>query len=391
MTSFFHLGLTDNILKSIQDTGYVSPTPIQLQAIPSILQGRDILASAQTGTGKTAAFILPIIDILAQTKSKARMPRVIIIEPTRELAAQVSEIFYSFAKYSGLSSTLIIGGGSCMDQEKEISKGVDVLIVTPGRLMDLFNRGKVILSGIKMIVIDEADRMLDMGFVPDIEKIISFTPHRRQNLLFSATISKNIKKLASKFLVNPKEITVPPSLVIAQNIEQYFIKSIAENKRETLRKIININNISHAIIFCNKKRDIEILKKSMEKHGFKAKSLHGDMHQLERNITLKQFKAGKLNFLLASNLASRGIDINGLPCVINFDVPQVPEDYIHRIGRTGRAGKIGYAFMLVSNFKEEQFLNEIQKITHVKNKSLLAAVFHVETRRTGTKTVTGMN
>ena len=362
MTSFFHLGLTDSTLKAIEETGYTEPTPIQAQAIPSVLQGRDILASAQTGTGKTAAFTLPAIDILIQSKAKARMPRVLIIEPTRELAAQVAENFDLFSKYTDLTRTLLIGGESFVDQEKELKKGVDFLIATPGRLLDLFERGKILLSGIQMFVIDEADRMLDMGFIPDIERIASMLPTRRQNLLFSATMPPPIKKLAAQFLVNPKEIQVAPPATTAKNIEQYFTRSLAKDKRETLRQLIDDHNMSHAIVFCNRKRDIEILKKSMDRHGFKADTLHGDMKQSDRNETLKKFKANELDFLLASDVAARGIDIDGLPFVINFDVPHNSDDYVHRIGRTGRAGKTGHAFMLVSP-SEEKALIEIQKLT----------------------------
>ena len=362
ITSFFQLGLTDSTLKAIEETGYTEPTPIQAQAIPSVLQGRDILASAQTGTGKTAAFTLPAIDILIQTKAKARMPRVLIIEPTRELAAQVAENFDLFSKYTDLTRTLLIGGESFVDQEKELKKGVDFLIATPGRLLDLFERGKILLSGIQMFVIDEADRMLDMGFIPDIERIASMLPTRRQNLLFSATMPPPIKKLAAQFLVNPKEIEVAPPATTAKNIEQYYTRSLAKDKRETLRQLIDDHNMSHAIVFCNRKRDIEILKKSMDRHGFKADTLHGDMKQSDRNETLKKFKANELDFLLASDVAARGIDIDGLPFVINFDVPHNSDDYVHRIGRTGRAGKTGHAFMLVSP-SEEKALVEIQKLT----------------------------
>lgn len=362
MTSFFQLGLTESTLKAIEETGYTEPTPIQAQAIASVLQGRDVLASAQTGTGKTAAFTLPAIDILIQSKAKARMPRVLIIEPTRELAAQVAENFDIFSKYTDLTRTLLIGGESFVDQEKELMKGVDVLIATPGRLLDLFERGKILLSGIQMFVIDEADRMLDMGFIPDIERIASMLPTRRQNLLFSATMPPPIKKLAAQFLHNPKEIQVAPPATTAKNIEQYFTRSLAKDKRDTLRKLIDDHNMSHAIVFCNRKRDIEILKKSMDRHGFKADTLHGDMKQSDRNETLKKFKANELDFLLASDVAARGIDIDGLPFVINFDVPHNSDDYVHRIGRTGRAGKTGHAFMLVSP-SEEKSLNEIQKLT----------------------------
>ena len=365
MTSFFQLGLTDSTLKAIDEAGYKEPTPIQAQAIPSVLQGRDILASAQTGTGKTAAFTLPAIDILIQTTAKARMPRVLIVEPTRELAAQVAENFDLFSKHNELSRALLIGGESFVDQEKELRKGVDVLIVTPGRLIDLFDRGKLLLSGIQMFVIDEADRMLDMGFIPDIVRMAKLLPPRRQNLLFSATMPPPIKKLAAEFLVNPKEIQVAPPATTAKTIEQYYTRSLAKDKRETLRNLIDIHEMSHAIIFCNRKRDIEVLKRSMDKHGFKADTLHGDMKQADRNETLQKFKNNELDFLLASDVAARGIDIDGLPFVINFDVPHNPDDYVHRIGRTGRAGKAGHAFMLVSP-SEEKSLTQIQKLTNKK-------------------------
>lgn len=363
MTTFYSLGLIDSTLKAIEEAGFTTPTPIQAQAIPSILQGRDVLACAQTGTGKTASFTLPMMDILDSGEARARMPRSLIIEPTRELATQVAENFKTFGKYHKLSMALLIGGESFVDQQKLLQKGVDVLIATPGRLLDLFERGQILLTGVQIFVIDEADRMLDMGFIPDIEKLASLLPPRRQNILLSATMPPAIKKLAAQFLNNPKEITITPEVRTAATIEQYYIKCLAKDKRDTLRQLIRQEGIPSAIVFCNRKRDIDILQKSMDQHGFKSGTLHGDLSQPERNRTLQSFKDKEINFLLASDVAARGIDIEALPYVINFDVPLQPEDYVHRIGRTGRAGKTGHAYMLVSPM-EDKGLKAIVKMNN---------------------------
>jgi len=345
---FSDLGLSPEVLKAVEDAGYSQPTPIQEQAIPFILMGRDVLGTAQTGTGKTAGFTLPMIDILAAGKAKARMPRSLILEPTRELADQVSKNFETYGKYNKLNMALLIGGVSFSDQEKKLDRGVDVLIATPGRLLDHFERGKVMLSGVKVLVIDEADRMMDMGFIPDVERIVSLLPKIRQTLFFSATMSSDMRKLADAFLTNPKEVSVAAPAAPAALVQQGLAVVAHEDKREALRRLIHTEQVKNAIIFCNRKRDVDILAKSLAKHGLDAAALHGDMAQSARMDTLARFKAGELTFLVASDVAARGLDVQGMSHVFNFDVPMHAEDYIHRIGRTGRAGMTGRALTLAS-------------------------------------------
>ncbi len=346
--TFAELGLSDEILKAVSDTGYTEPTPIQTKGIPPILMGRDVLATAQTGTGKTASFTLPLIDILAVGKGKARMSRALILEPTRELAAQVAENFDQYGKYHNLTKTLLIGGVSYVDQQKDLQKGVDVLIATPGRLLDHIERGSVMLQGIEILVIDEADRMMDMGFIPDIEKIVSLLPRKRQTLLFSATMPPEIRKLSSKFLDNPKEISVSPPATTAKTVIQGLVIVDKAAKREALRKLLRNENVKNAYIFCNRKRDIAILHKSLTKHGFDAVQLHGDMDQTSRMETLERFKNGEVPLLVCSDVAARGLDVPAVSHVFNFDVPTSPEDYVHRIGRTGRAGMSGIAYTIAT-------------------------------------------
>ncbi|MCX8506585.1 MAG: DEAD/DEAH box helicase [Alphaproteobacteria bacterium] len=342
---FFQLGLSPEVVKSVTEAGYQTPTPIQAQAIPSVLAGRDVLGCAQTGTGKTASFVLPLIDILAEGRSRARMPRALILEPTRELATQVSENFEKYGKYSHLSMALIIGGVSMGDQEKLLDRGVDVLIATPGRLLDHFERGRILLTDTKILVIDEADRMLDMGFIPDIEKLVNILPPRgRQTLFFSATLSPEIKILADKFLDNPKEITVSPSATTATTVAQHLIIASERQKREKLRALLRSENVKNAIIFCNRKITVTTLLQSLRRHGFSVAALHGDMQQSARTATLDSFRNNEIPLLVASDVAARGLDISDLSHVINFDVPMNAEDYVHRIGRTGRAGRSGRAF-----------------------------------------------
>jgi superfamily II DNA/RNA helicase len=348
LTDFADLGLSPDLLAAVGDAGYTTPTPIQAQAIPYVLMGRDVLGCAQTGTGKTAGFTLPMIDILASGRARARMPRTLILEPTRELAAQVSNAFEIYGKRHKLSMALVIGGESMADQERKLDRGVDVLIATPGRLMDLFERGKILLSDIKILVIDEADRMLDMGFIPDIERIVSLLPKIRQTLFFSATMPPEIRRLADAFLMNPKEITVAPPASTAVNVAQHLLMVDEMDKREMLRNLIRQEDVKNAIIFCNRKRDVDILYKSLQKHGFDAVALHGDMAQAKRTETLEKFRANQVRLLVASDVAARGIDIQGLSHVFNFDVPIHAEDYVHRIGRTGRAGNLGRAFTLAT-------------------------------------------
>ena len=346
--TFDELGLSPEVLKAVAETGYTTPTPIQEQAIPYVLMGRDVLGCAQTGTGKTAGFTLPMIDILASGRARARMPRSLILEPTRELAAQVAESFEVYGKYNKLSMALLIGGMSFDDQEKILDRGVDVLIATPGRLLDHFERGKVLLNDVRILVIDEADRMLDMGFIPDVERIVSLMPTIRQTLFFSATMPPEIRKLADAFLMNPKEVTVARPATTAATVKQGLAIVHSEDKREALRRLIRDEDVKNALIFCNRKKDVDILFQSLRKHGFSVGALHGDMTQAVRMETLERFKLGEIRLLVASDVAARGLDIDDLSHVFNFDAPFHPDDYVHRIGRTGRAGKTGVAYTLAS-------------------------------------------
>jgi superfamily II DNA/RNA helicase len=358
---FESLGLSEPVLKAVADAGYTKPTPIQAQAIPIVLMGRDVLGTAQTGTGKTAGFTLPLIDILAGGRARARMPRALILEPTRELADQVAQSFDKYGKNSPLSMALLIGGVNYTEQEKLLDRGVDVLIATPGRLIDHFERGKVMLTGVQIFVIDEADRMLDMGFMPDIERIGKMLPPLRQTLFFSATMAADMRKLADKFLSNPKEIEVARQATTAESIAQFQIQVSHRMKREALRTLIRNEDVKNAIIFCNRKRDVDILAKSLIRHGFDAAALHGDMDQSARTATLEKFKRGEIGILVASDVAARGLDVQGLTHVFNFDVPTHPEDYVHRIGRTGRAGMNGRAFTLVAG-EDGKYLSAITKL-----------------------------
>jgi len=361
---FADLGLSDQLLQSVLDAGYDEPTPIQAQAIPSVLMMRDIIGIAQTGTGKTAGFVLPMIDILAHGRRRALMPRSLILEPTRELAAQVAENFEKYGKNHDLRMALLIGGVQMGDQVKALSDGVDVLIATPGRLMDLFERGKILLTGCELLVIDEADRMLDMGFIPDIETICSKLPSTRQTLLFSATMPPPIKKLADRFLSNPKyiEVTRPASANI--NITQFKLRVPARAKRDALRQILRKDDVTTAIIFANRKTTVRDLAKSLKQIGFSAGEIHGDMDQPARNAELQRFKDGHINILCASDVAARGLDIKGVSHVINFDTPWHPDDYIHRIGRTGRGGASGQAYTLVSD-EDVEAISNVEKLTGI--------------------------
>ena len=362
--NFADLGLSDELLAAVTDAGYSEPTPIQASAIPSVLMMRDMIGIAQTGTGKTASFVLPMIDILAHGRSRARMPRSLILEPTRELAAQVAENFEKYGKNHKLSMALLIGGVSMGDQIKALEKGVDVLIATPGRLMDLFGRGNILLTGCSLLVIDEADRMLDMGFIPDIEEICTKLPANRQTLLFSATMPPPIKKLADKFLSNPKTIEVARPASTNINITQALVPVTggAFGKREALRQLLRAEDVRNAIIFCNRKTTVRELNKSLKKHGFRSGEIHGDMEQPQRLAELDLFKTGEINILVASDVAARGLDIKGVSHVFNFDAPWHPDDYVHRIGRTGRAGATGTAYTLVTTEDEENIAN-IEKLT----------------------------
>ena len=347
---FEELGLGAEVLRAVAEAGYKEPTPIQQKAIPTVLMGRDVLGVAQTGTGKTAGFTLPMIDILASGRAKMRMPRSLILEPTRELAAQVADNFEKYGKYHRLSMALLIGGESFKDQEAALDKGVDVLIATPGRLLDLFQRGKILLADTKLLVIDEADRMLDMGFIPDVERIVSLLPRIRQTLFFSATMAPEIRRLADKFLLNPKEISVAPPATAAATVSQYFQRSGHEpkTKRAALRRLLSADDVKSAIVFSNRKRDVGVVHRSLVRHGFDAEALHGDMPQPSRMATLDKFKKGEVRILVCSDVAARGLDIPAVSHVFNYDVPHNAEDYVHRIGRTGRAGRSGISVTLVT-------------------------------------------
>ncbi len=360
--NFSDLGLCDELSKAVADLGYVEPTPIQQKSIPVVLMGRDILGSAQTGTGKTASFTLPMIEILASGRAKARLPRSLILAPTRELAAQVAESFGKFSTYHKLTMALLIGGVSFADQNAALDKGVDVLIATPGRLLDHFERGKVMLNDVKILVIDEADRMLDMGFIPDVERIVGLLPPIRQTLFFSATLSDDIHKISEKFVSNPKIIEVAPPASTADTVAQHLTWTDIKGKRDALRRLLNNEDVKNAVIFCNRKRDIGILVRSLTRHGFDAVALHGDMTQSARLEALQKFKDGEVPLLIASDVAARGLDIAGLSQVFNFDVPSNAEDYVHRIGRTGRAGKSGRAFTIAAGADDKKYVAAIEKL-----------------------------
>ncbi len=359
---FAALGLSEPILRAIAEKGYTSPTPIQEQAIPVVLMGRDVLGVAQTGTGKTAGFTLPMLDILSGSRARARMPRSLILEPTRELALQVAENFVQYGKYLKLTHALIIGGESMSDQKDLLMKGVDVVIATPGRLIDIFERGSLLLTDTRVLVIDEADRMLDMGFIPDVERIVSLLPRNRQTLFFSATMAPEIRRLGDAFLQNPKEISVSRAASVATTITQQLVLVNEAEKREALRRLISSEDVQNALIFCNRKRDVDVLFKSLTRHGFSVGALHGDMAQPVRFATLEKFKAGETRLLCCSDVAARGLDIGGLSHVFNFDVPIHAEDYVHRIGRTGRAGREGRTFMLATP-DDRQAVEAIEKLT----------------------------
>lgn len=351
MTDFATLGLSPETLQAVVDTGYTTPTPIQEQAIPVALAGRDVLGIAQTGTGKTAAFTLPMIDKLAAGRSKARMPRSLVIAPTRELADQVAENFAKYAKYQKLSWALLIGGVSFEDQIKKLDRGVDVLIATPGRLLDHFERGRLLLTGVQIMVVDEADRMLDMGFIPDLERIFKLTPPQKQTLFFSATMPPEITRLTTQFLKDPTRIEVSRPASTGENIRQVVVKiplSDPKAKRMTLRALIEKDNPDSGIVFCNRKTEVDIVAKSLKVHGLDAAPIHGDLDQSMRMKTLEAFRKGELKLLVASDVAARGLDIPAVSHVYNYDVPHHAEDYVHRIGRTGRAGRSGVAYMIVT-------------------------------------------
>ena len=345
---FADLGLSPEVLRAVEEAGYTKPTPIQGKAIPIVLQGRDVLGCAQTGTGKTAGFALPLIDILASGRAKARMPRALILEPTRELAAQVADSFATYGKYNKLEMALLIGGVSMDEQNRKLERGADILIATPGRLLDHAERGQVMMRGTKFLVIDETDRMLDMGFIPDVQRIVKLLPPLRQTLFFSATLSAEIRAIGAEFVSNPREVSVSPPSSTVDTVRQAVIRVAQRQKREALTKLLETESIKTALIFLNRKRDVNVLKNSMARHGFAAAPIHGDLPQAVRTETLEKFRNGEIAYLIASDVAARGLDIEALPCVINFDVPSNAEDYVHRIGRTARAGRSGAAFTLAA-------------------------------------------
>jgi superfamily II DNA/RNA helicase len=364
MTEFSQLGLSPTTLQAVAQTGYTTATPIQEQAIPVALAGRDVLGIAQTGTGKTAAFTLPLVERLASGRARARMPRAIVLAPTRELADQVAESFAKYAKGTKLSWVLLIGGVSMGDQVAALNKGVDVLIATPGRLLDLFERGKMLLTGVEIMVVDEADRMLDMGFIPDIERIFKLTPPRRQTLFFSATMPPEITRLTTAFLKDPTRIEASRPAMTADTITQYVVRipsSDPKAKRTALRALVGREDVKNGIVFCNRKSEVDIVAKSLKAHGFDAAPIHGDLDQSHRMKTLADFRSGALKILVASDVAARGLDIPDVSHVFNYDVSHHADDYVHRIGRTGRAGKLGQAFMIVTP-ADDKSLDKVLKL-----------------------------
>jgi superfamily II DNA/RNA helicase len=370
MTKFSDLKLDPKVLQAIAEAGYETPTPIQAGAIPPALEGRDVLGIAQTGTGKTASFVLPMITLLGRGRARARMPRSLVLAPTRELAAQVAENFDTYSKHTKLTKALLIGGVSFGEQDKLIDRGVDVLIATPGRLLDHFERGKLLLTGVQVMVVDEADRMLDMGFIPDIERIFQMTPFTRQTLFFSATMAPEIERITNTFLHTPVRIEVARQATTSDTIEQRLIElnptrkdQTAKQKRELLRAIIKSEGeaCTNAILFCNRKTEVDILAKSMKAHGLDAAPIHGDLDQSQRTRTLEGFRDGTLRFLVASDVAARGLDIPSVSHVFNFDVPSHAEDYVHRIGRTGRAGRKGVAVTLATP-GDKKYLDAIESL-----------------------------
>ncbi len=361
---FSELGLSEKVLKAVEASGYDTPTPIQAQAIPHALQGRDVLGIAQTGTGKTAAFTLPMLSMLERGRARARMPRTLILEPTRELAAQVEEAFGKYGVNHKLNLALLIGGVSFGDQEAKIARGADVVIATPGRLLDFTERGGLLLTGIEILVIDEADRMLDMGFIPDIERICKLVPFTRQTLFFSATMPPEITRLTETFLHNPVRVEVSRAATPAENITQTLVPSggAPEEKRSTLRRIIRgAENFKNAIIFCNRKRDVQVVYRSLQRHGFSVGALHGDLDQRARMAALDAFRGGQVQLIVCSDVAARGLDIPDVSHIINYDAPHHSEDYVHRIGRTARAGKSGQALTIVTR-ADGKAIAEIEKL-----------------------------
>src|SRR5947209_7601790 len=364
LQGFDGLGLSPSVLRAVQESGYTVPTPIQTRGIPVVLKHRDLIGIAQTGTGKTASFTLPMIEILARGRAKARMPRSLILEPTRELAAQVAESFERYGKYNKLNMALLIGGTSFDDQDRKLDRGVDVLIATPGRLLDHFERGKLMLSQVQILVVDEADRMLDMGFIPDVERICKLIPFTRQTLFYSATMPPEIKRLTEQFLHNPEQVQVTRPASTVATLVQEVVEVPANDwaKREALRRLVRDNPVKNAIVFCNRKRDVDVVARSLQKHGFSVAPLHGDLGQPVRTKTLDAFRNGEIHLLVASDVAARGLDIPAVSHIFNFDVPFHADDYVHRVGRTGRAGREGIAITIVAPI-DSKAVAAIEKLT----------------------------
>ncbi len=360
--TFDHLGLSDDVQRAVADAGYEKPTPIQEKAIPYILQGKDILGVAQTGTGKTASFTLPMIDILSAGRAKARMPRTLILEPTRELAAQVADNFEIYGKYHSLTMALLIGGVSFDEQYRKLDRGVDVLVATPGRLLDHFERGRLMLTGVSILVVDEADRMLDMGFIPDVERIRKLIPGHPQTLFFSATMPAEIQRMAKAFLNEPVRVEVARPATTVDNVVQGLAIVGEREKRKTLETLLSQSEVRNALIFCNRKKDVDELYKKLRAKGLKSAALHGDLAQSHRMEVLASFMAGEIDILVASDVAARGLDIPNVSHVFNFDVPTHPEDYVHRIGRTARAGKSGFAYTIATP-AEAKYVSAIESLT----------------------------
>ncbi len=364
--SFDTLGLSDKVVSAVQAVGYTTPTPIQEQGIPHVLARRDVLGLAQTGTGKTASFTLPMLTLLEQGRARARMPRTLILEPTRELAAQVQDSFERYGVNHKLNVALLIGGVSFDEQDKKITRGADVLIATPGRLLDHFERGRLLLTGVEILVIDEADRMLDMGFIPDIERIVKLLPFTRQTLFYSATMPPEITQLVERFLHNPVRVEVSKPASIVETIAHKLVPSGGKpnEKRATLRYLIDQAgaDLTNAIIFCNRKRDVATVYRSLERHGYSVGALHGDMDQHARLATLDSFRENRITLLVASDVAARGLDIPAVSHIFNFDIPTHSEDYVHRVGRTGRAGRKGEALTIVTQ-AETKYVQAIEKLT----------------------------
>ncbi|MGI9461833.1 MAG: DEAD/DEAH box helicase [Alphaproteobacteria bacterium] len=359
--SFIDCGLSPELARIVMDLGYQNPTPIQQKSIPAVLMGRDIIAISQTGSGKTASFALPAIDILSNQSSRARMPRCLVLEPTRELASQVQDSMIAYGKHANLRSVLLIGGVAFDPQKKELMAGADIIIATPGRLIDHIERSRLILTDINLLVIDEADRMLDMGFIPDIIRILKLLPKKRQTLLLSATMADEIKKLTHQFMTNPKQIEAARPATTAQTIDQRKIHLPEAKKLSVLIQLLQSEDIKNGLIFCNRKKDIAMVMKTLKARRIKAEELHGDLDQHQRIRTLQAFRDGAINLLVCSDVAARGLDIPAVSHVFNLDVPTNAEDYVHRIGRTGRAGRRGRAIIFVANH-EAEYVMAIEKL-----------------------------